>query len=51
MNSVIEEGLKKIDPQALTPVGKIKSYEIDMKSLTQYRMGLFMFDLIINGYK
>ena len=51
MNSVIEEGLKKIDPQALTPVGKIKSYEIDKKSLTQNPMGGLMFDLIINGDK
>ena len=33
MKNVIEEGLKKIDPQALTPEGKIKSYEIDKKSL------------------
>ena len=49
MKSVIEEGLKKIDPQALTPEGKIKSYEIDKKSLTQNPMGGLMFDLIING--
>ena len=51
MKSVIEEGLKKIDSQALTPVGKIKSYEIDKKSLTQNPMGGLMFDLIINGDK
>ena len=51
MKNVIEEGLKKIDPQALTPVGKIKSYEIDKKSLTQNPMGGLMFDLIINGDK
>ena len=51
MKSVIEEGLKKIDPQALTPEGKIKSYEIDKKSLTQNPMGGLMFDLIINGNK
>ena len=38
MKSVIEEGLKKIDPQALTPEGKIKSYEINKKSLTQNPM-------------
>ena len=49
MKSVIEEGLKKIDPQALTPEGKIKSYEINKKSLTQNTMGGLMFDLIING--
>ena len=49
MKNVIEEGLKKIDPQALTPEGKIKSYEIDKKSLTQNPMGGLMFDLIING--
>ena len=49
MKSVIEEGLKKIDSQALTPEGKIKSYEIDKKSLTQNPMGGLMFDLIING--
>lgn len=49
MKSVIEEGLKKIDPQALTPEGKIKSYEINKKSLTQNPMGGLMFDLIING--
>ena len=49
MKSVIEEGLKKIDPQALTPEGKIKSYEIDKKSLAQNPMGGLMFDLIING--
>ena len=51
MKSVIEEGLKKIDPQALKPEGKIKSYEIDKKSLTQNPMGGLMFDLIINGDK
>ena len=51
MKSVIEEGLKKIDPQALTPEGKIKSYEIDKKSLTHNPMGGLMFDLIINGDK
>ena len=51
MKSVIEEGLKKIDPQALTPEGKIKSYEIDKKTLTQNPMGGLMFDLIINGDK
>ena len=49
MKSVIEEGLKKIDPQALTPEGKIKNYEIDKKTLTQNPMGGLMFDLIING--
>ena len=49
MKNVIEEGLKKIDPQALTPEGKIKSYEIDKKTLTQNPMGGLMFDLIING--
>ena len=49
MKSVIEEGLKKIDPQALTPEGKIKSYEINKKSLTQNPMEGLMFDLIING--
>ena len=49
MKRVIEEGLKKIDPQALTPEGKIKSYEIDKKSLAQNPMGGLMFDLIING--
>ena len=51
MKGVIEEGLKKIDPQALTPEGKIKSYEIDKKSLTQNPMGGLMFDLIVNGDK
>jgi len=51
MKSVIEEGLKKIDPQALTPEGKIKNYEIDKKTLTQNPMGGLMFDLIINGDK
>ena len=49
MKNVIEEGLKKIDPQALTPEGKIKSYELDKKSLAQNPMGGLMFDLIING--
>ncbi|MBP2620180.1 DUF1310 family protein [Streptococcus panodentis] len=49
MKNIIEEGLKKIDPQALTPEGKIKSYEIDKKSLAQNPMGGLMFDLIING--
>ncbi|KXT82704.1 hypothetical protein STRDD11_01777 [Streptococcus sp. DD11] len=49
MKNVIEEGLKKIDPQALTPEGKINSYEIDKKSLAQNPMGGLMFDLIING--
>ena len=51
MKSVIEEGLKMLDPQALTPAGKIKSYKIDKNSLAHNPMGGLMFDLIINGDK
>ncbi len=51
MKSVIEEGLKMLDPQALTPEGKIKSYKIDKNSLAHNPMGGLMFDLIINGDK
>ena len=48
---IIEAELKELDPNALTPKGKIQSYEIDDKTIEHNPMGGIMFDVIINGDK
>ena len=51
VEKLIEEELKATDPDALTPKGKIKSYEIDDKTIEHNPMGGIMFRIIINGDK
>ena len=51
VKKVIEEELKELDPNALTPKGKIQSYEIDDKTIEHNPMGGIMFKVIINGNK
>ncbi len=48
---VFEEGLKNIDPKALTKEGVIKSYEINYDSIKHNPMGGIMVDLYINDDK
>ena len=48
---MIEEELKELDPNALTPKGKIQSYEINDKTIEHNPMGGIMFRIIINGDK
>ena len=51
VKKVIEEELKELDPNALTPKGKIQSYEIDDETIEHNPMGGIMFEVIINGDK
>ena len=51
VEKLIEEELKTTDPDALTPKGKIRSYEIDDKTIEHNPMGGIMFRIIINGDK
>jgi len=51
VEKLIEEELKASDPNALTPKGKIQSYEIDDKTIEHNPMGGIMFEVIINGNK
>ena len=51
VEKLIEEELKASDPDALTPKGKIRSYEIDDKTIEHNPMGGIMFRIIINGDK
>ena len=51
VEKLIEEELKELDPNALTPKGKIKSYEIDDKTIEHNPMGGIMFRIIINRDK
>ena len=51
VEKLIEEELKATDPDALTPKGKIKSYEIDDKTIEHHPMGGIMFEVTINGNK
>ena len=51
VEKLIEEELKASDPNALTPKGKIQSYEINDKSIEHNPMGGIMFRIIINGDK
>ena len=51
VEKLIEEELKATDPNALTPKGKIQSYEIDDETIEHNLMGGIMFEVIINGDK
>lgn len=51
VKKLIEEELKASDPNALTPKGKIQSYEINDKTIEHNPMGGIMFRIIINGDK
>ena len=51
VEKLIEEKLKELDPNALTPKGKIQSYEIDDETIEHNPMGEIMFRIIINGDK
>ena len=51
VEKLIEEELKASDPNALTPKGKIRSYEINDKTIEHNPMGGIMFRIIINGDK
>ena len=51
VEKLIEEELKASDPNALTPKGKIQSYEIDDETIEHNPMGGIMFEVIINGNK
>ena len=48
VRKLIEEDLKRKDPNALTDKGKIRSYKIDDSSIKHNPMGGIMFDIIIN---
>ena len=48
VRELIEEDLKRKDPNALTDKGKIRSYKIDDKSIRHNPMGGIMFDIVIN---
>ena len=51
VEKLIEVELKVTDPNALTPKGKIQSYEIDDETIEHNPMGGIMFRIIINGDK
>ena len=51
VEKLIEEELKATDPDALTPKGKIQSYEINDETIEHNPMGGIMFKVIINGDK
>ena len=51
VEKLIEEELKELDPDALTPKGKIRSYEIDDKTIEHNPMGGIMFRIMINEDK
>lgn len=46
---VIENMLKKLDPKALTPEGKIKSYKISKDDLDYNPMGGLLVKIVINN--
>ncbi|MFS9048362.1 DUF1310 domain-containing protein [Streptococcus sanguinis] len=48
VRELIEEDLKRKDPNALTDKGKIRSYKIDDSSIKHNPMGGIMFHIIIN---
>ena len=48
VRELIEEDLKRKDPNALTDKGKIRSYKIDDSSIKHNPMGGIMFHVIIN---
>ena len=49
VEQLIEEELRVSDPNALTLKSKIRSYEIDDKTIEHNPMGGIMFRIIING--
>lgn len=51
VEKLIEEELKATDPDALTPKGKIQSYEINDETIEHNPMGGIMFEVTINGNK
>ena len=51
VEKLIEGELRALDPNALSPKGKIQSYEIDDKTIEHNPMGGIMFDVTINGNK
>ena len=51
VEKLIEEELKATDPDALTPKGKIKSYEFDDKTIEHNPRGGIMIDVTIDGNK
>ena len=51
MKRALEDFLKELDPKALTPEGKIKSYEIQKDRLDYNPMGGIMIQMFINGDK
>lgn len=48
VRELIEEDLKRKDPNSLTDKGKIRSYKIDDSSIKHNPMGGIMFHIIIN---
>ena len=48
VRKLLEEDLKRKDPNALTDKGKIHSYKIDDSSIKHNPMGGIMFNIIIN---
>ena len=48
VRELIEEDLKRKDPNALTDKGKIRSYKIDDSSIKHNPMGGIMFHIVIN---
>ena len=48
---VFEEGLKNLDPKALTPEGVIQSYEIDYDSIEHNPMGGIDGTIVVNNDK
>ena len=48
VRKLLEEDLKRKDPNALTDKGKIRSYKIDDSSIKHNPMGGIMFNIIIN---
>ena len=48
MKVAVEYMLKKLDPKALTPEGKIKTYKISKSDLDYNPMGGLMIKIIIN---
>ena len=51
VEKLIEEEPKATDPDALTPKGKIQSYEINDETIEHNPMGGIMFEVTINGNK
>ena len=49
MKVVVENMLKKLDPKALTPEGKIKTYKISKSDLDYNPMGGLLVKVVINN--